>query len=58
MTAIGEYREENTLIYNLVMSTIDLSGAERRLISTTWLATSTTASTAMGRGLLDYGSLS
>ena len=26
MTAIGEYREENTLIYNLVMSTIDLSG--------------------------------
>ena len=26
MTAINEYHEENTLIYNLVMSTIDLSG--------------------------------
>ena len=26
MAAIGEYREENTLVYNLVMSTIDLSG--------------------------------
>jgi hypothetical protein len=26
MTAINEYREENTLIYNLVMSIIDLSG--------------------------------
>ena len=26
MTAINQYREENTRIYNLIMSTIDLSG--------------------------------
>jgi hypothetical protein len=53
-TAINQYREENTLIYNLVMSTIDLRAAtERRPTLTAWLATSTTASTAMGRGLLD-----
>jgi hypothetical protein len=28
MTAINQYREENTLIYNLVMSTIDMSNRE------------------------------
>ena len=61
MTAINEYREENTLIYNLVMSTIDLSG-NREETDIDYLAShfhhySTTASTAMGRGLSD-GSLS